>query len=170
MPAVPHAKPVKRRRRSAATSEDAEPGRFSSPACYLHEFEPAGTAAPGVQVKRIHDERCADDGRRVLVDRLWPRGISKERAALDEWLPELAPSSALRKWYAHDPARWPEFRRRYGAELRANAQLLRLLRARAAVQRVTLLYAARDRRCNHAIVLRDALRRPPGAPRRPHKS
>jgi uncharacterized protein YeaO (DUF488 family) len=167
---VPLAIPVKRRRRSAATSEDAEPGAFSSPACYLHEFESTGTAAPGVQIKRIHDERCSDDGLRILVDRLWPRGISKERAALDEWRPDLAPSTALRKWYAHDPANWPEFRRRYGVELRAIAPLLQALRERATAQRVTLLYAARDRRFNHAIVLRDALLKRSLAPKRARKT
>jgi uncharacterized protein YeaO (DUF488 family) len=162
--------PVKRRRKSAAISEGAEPGAFSSPACYLHEFESPGRPAPGVQIKRIHEEHRADDGLRVLVDRLWPRGISKQRAALDEWRPDLAPSTALRKWFAHDPLRWTEFRRRYRAELRANAALLQSLRERAATERVTLLYATREPRINHAIVLRDVLRKGPSTPRRTRES
>ena len=148
-----------RRRKAAARVDESEAGEFSSPACYLHEFESARATAPGVQIKRIHDERSAEDGLRVLVDRLWPRGISRERAALDEWCADIAPSTALRKWSAHDPRRWSEFRRRYRAELRAHAALLQTLRERARVQRVTLLYAAREPRINHAIVVRDVLRR-----------
>lgn len=165
-----HAIPVKRRRASAATRDDAEPGAFSSPACYLHEFESAAATAPGVQIKRIHDERTAEDGWRVLVDRLWPRGISKQQAALDEWRADLAPSTALRQWFAHDPLRWTEFRRRYRAQLRAQAALVQSLRERAAVQRVTLLYASREPRINHAIVLRDVLRKKSPAPRRTRES
>jgi uncharacterized protein YeaO (DUF488 family) len=140
---------------------DSEPAAFSSPACYLHEFELPDAPDPGVQIKRIHEEPCAQDGLRVLVDRLWPRGISKQRAALDEWRADLAPSTALRKWFAHDPRRWPEFRQRYRAELRAHAALLQPLRERATQQRVTLLYAARDPRINHALVLRSVLRTAP---------
>jgi uncharacterized protein YeaO (DUF488 family) len=145
---------------------DNEPAAFSSPACYLHEFEAEGAPQAGVQIKRIHEAPCAQDGFRVLVDRLWPRGISKERAALNEWRADLAPSTALRKWFAHDPRRWPQFRQRYRAELRAHAALLQPLRERAAQQRVTLLYAARDLRINHALVLRNVLRAAaPGAKR-----
>jgi uncharacterized protein YeaO (DUF488 family) len=144
---------------------DSEPAAFSSPACYLHEFE---SPAPGVQIKRIHEEPSAQDGFRVLVDRLWPRGISKQRAALDEWRADLAPSTALRRWFAHDPRRWPEFRQRYRAELRAHAAALQALRERAMQQRVTLLYAAREPRINHAPVLRNVLRAaPPPAKRAP---
>lgn len=149
-----------RKRKTAARVSDSEPGAFSSPACYLHEFESPGVTAPGVQIKQIHDERTTEDGLRVLVDRLWPRGISKQRAALDEWRADLAPSTALRKWFAHDPQRWTEFRRRYRAELRAHAAQLQRLRELAAVQRVTLLYAAREPRINHAIVLREVLPAP----------
>jgi len=113
-----------------------------------------------IQIKRIYDEADAADGFRVLVDRLWPRGISKQRAALDDWLVDLAPSTALRKWFHHDPTGWLEFARRYRAELRSQAPALRLLRQRAAQLRVTLLYAAHDARRNHAVVLRDLLRKP----------
>ena len=158
--------PVTRKRKTAVRiDEDGEPGAFSSPACYLHEFDSRPASTPGVHIKRIHDERSDEDGLRLLVDRLWPRGISKERAALDAWRADLAPSTALRKWFMHDPRRWTEFRQRYRAELRALAPQLQALRKLAAAQRVTLLYAARDPRINHAIVLRDALRRTPAAPR-----
>ena len=161
---------MKARRKAAARADKSAPGEFSSPACYLHEFESARATAAGVQIKRIHDEPSAEDGLRVLVDRLWPRGISKERAALDEWCADIAPSAALRKWFAHDARRWSEFRRRYRAELRAHAALLQTLRERAAVQRVTLLYAAREPRINHALVLRDVLRSASPAARRTRKS
>jgi uncharacterized protein YeaO (DUF488 family) len=161
---------VKARRKTAARIDKSAPGEFSSPACYLHEFASARATAPGVQIKRIHDEPSAEDGLRVLVDRLWPRGISKERAALDEWCAAIAPSTALRKWFAHDPRRWSEFRRRYRAELRAQAALLQTLRERAAIQSVTLLYAAREPRINHALVLRDVLRSASPAARRTRKS
>lgn len=134
---------------------------FSSPACYLDEFQKPATASRrrDLQIKRIYDAPEAGDGFRVLVDRLWPRGISKRRAALDAWLAELAPSTALRQWFHKDASRWAEFARRYRAELRAHATLLRQLRQRASRQRVTLLYAARDERRNHAIILRAVLAR-----------
>ena len=132
---------------------------YSSPPCYRHEVESSATAAPahGVQIKRIYEARDAADGYRALVDRLWPRGISKARAALDAWLVELAPSTGLRQWFGHEPGRFAEFARRYRAELRAQRRALDALRARAARERVTLLYAARDPRSNHAAVLRDVL-------------
>ena len=153
-------------RRLKRSRADSEPAAFSSPACYLHEFEAESAPQARVQIKRVHEAPCAQDGFRVLVDRLWPRGISKERAALNEWRADLAPSTALRKWFAHDPRRWPQFRQRYRAELRAHAALLQPLRERAAQQRVTLLYAARDLRINHALVLRNVLRAAaPGAGR-----
>jgi uncharacterized protein YeaO (DUF488 family) len=128
----------------------------------MHEFaserEPADE--PDVRIKRIYDKRDRADGFRVLVDRVWPRGVRKRNAALDEWLPDLAPSPALRKWFGHDPERWPEFRKRYRAELRGRAAKLDALRQRAGSQCVTLLYAARDRRFNHAVVLEEAMRGP----------
>lgn len=143
--------------------------QFSSPACYLHEFEETAPPAPahGVTVKRIYDEPLPSDGYRALIDRLWPRGISKQRAALDAWLIELAPSSALRIWYGHDPRRWTEFGRRYRAELRAHESELQDLRQRSARQRVTLLYSSREPRTNHAVVLREVLLRPKRRRRRP---
>lgn len=152
-------------RAPAGAPERVTPGEFSSPACYLHEF--AGEQAPaGFAVKRVQEPSSTEDGHRVLVDRLWPRGISKARAALDEWCAEVAPSTALRKWYHADPSRWSEFRTRYRAELRAHAAELQPLRDRATRERVTLLYAARDTQRNHALVLREVLEKQPPAARR----
>lgn len=110
-----------------------------------------------IRLKRIYDARADDDGQRILVDRLWPRGINKEDAHIDLWLREVAPSAALRQWFGHDPERWAEFRKRYREELRQNAAPLEELRARCKGQVVTLLFAAKDTEHNHAIVLRDLL-------------
>lgn len=137
------------------------PRAYSSPACYAHELEPARRAGRGdIQVKRIYEPADPADGYRALIDRLWPRGINRPRAALDNWLIDLAPSTELRKWFHQDPRRWTQFVRRYRAELSAQAPMLEALRQRARQQRLTLLYAARDPRRNHALVLRDVLRKP----------
>ena len=106
-----------------------------------------------IRVRRIHDPPESADGMRVLVDRLWPRGIRKADAALDAWLPELAPSKELRKWYGHDPQRWPLFRERYRGELAERPAALDNLLARAGDGALTLLFAARDRERNNAVVL-----------------
>ncbi len=111
-----------------------------------------------IRTKRIYDPPDAADGVRVLVDRLWPRGMRKETAVLTLWLKDIAPSPALRQWFGHDPARWPEFVRRYRAQLAANPDLLARLGELARAGRVTLLYGARDRVHNHARVMADALR------------
>ena len=108
------------------------------------------------QIKRIYDE-LADDGYRVLVDRLWPRGVSKERAALDEWCKDIAPSPDLRKWFGHDPERFEEFTARYEDELSHNAGLKDILAGWRKHQKVTLLYAAHDPQVNHALVLQKYL-------------
>jgi uncharacterized protein YeaO (DUF488 family) len=110
-----------------------------------------------VKLKRIYDQPEPADGRRILVDRLWPRGISKERARLDWWLKEIAPSDELRRWFGHDPDRWPEFRVRYQGELQAQGQLLQELRSIAAQETITLLYAAKDQERNNAVLLKDLL-------------
>ena len=110
-----------------------------------------------LRVRRAYDPPAPDDGCRVLVDRLWPRGLKREAAGIDHWLRELAPSNELRTWFAHDPARWDEFRLRYAAELRspAAAAALAELRSLIAAHRVvTLLYGARDTTCNNAEALR----------------
>jgi uncharacterized protein YeaO (DUF488 family) len=113
----------------------------------------------GVRLKRVYEPPSPEDGYRVLVDRLWPRGLAKERARVDEWARELAPSDELRRWFGHRPERFDEFRRRYLEELRAREGELRALRRRARAGTVTLLYAARDREHNDAVVLADLLRR-----------
>jgi uncharacterized protein YeaO (DUF488 family) len=113
--------------------------------------------AANVKVKRAYDPPSAKDGKRILVDRLWPRGISKEKAALDHWMKEIAPSTELRKWFAHDPKRWDEFRRRYAAEVRRHPDLVAELRSLARNGPITLVYAAHDASHNDAVVLRDVL-------------
>lgn len=110
-----------------------------------------------VRIKRAYEAPSADDGTRVLVDRLWPRGVRKADAAIDHWAKELAPSTELRKWFGHDPARWEEFRQRYAAELREQGEALDRLRALAEKGPVTLVYAAHDEEHNDAVVLRDVL-------------
>ncbi|HEX3666114.1 MAG TPA: DUF488 domain-containing protein [Rhizomicrobium sp.] len=106
-----------------------------------------------IQVKRIYEPAEADDGARILVDRLWPRGLKKDDAELTEWLKEIAPSDELRKWFGHDPERWKEFVRRYRAELAHNETAMRRLRELAGEGHVTLLYAAHDGEHNNAVAL-----------------
>jgi uncharacterized protein YeaO (DUF488 family) len=113
--------------------------------------------AANVRLKRAYEPPHADDGARILVDRLWPRGVTKAKAAVDRWMKDLAPSAELRQWFGHDPARWNEFRRRYAAEVRARPELLGELRTLARDGVVTLVYAARDEAHNDAVVLRDVL-------------
>lgn len=108
-------------------------------------------------IKRVYEPAAPADGYRILVDRLWPRGLSKERAAVDLWLKTVAPSTELRKWFGHDPGKWPELRRRYFAELAGHAEAVDQIRALAQRQRVTLVYGARDSEHNNAAALRDYL-------------
>ena len=110
-----------------------------------------------MKIKRVYDTPEFQDGLRVLVDRLWPRGLSKEQAQVDWWVKEVAPSDELRRWFGHDPARWPEFRARYLRELETKGPLLAELAERARQETVTLLYAARDDLHNNALVLRELL-------------
>lgn len=112
-----------------------------------------------IRLQRVYDASSAKGGKRVLVDRIWPRGIKKDELHMDLWLRELAPSAALRKWFGHDPKRWTEFQRRYRSELRTPAQQARLreLRRLASQSPVTLLYSARDEEHNQAVVLRQVL-------------
>ena len=111
-----------------------------------------------IQVKRIYEPASPEDGFRVLIDRLWPRGVSREHAAVDDWARDLAPSDALRRWYGHDPARFEEFARRYRADLDGQRDRLRDLRGRARTGAVTILFAARDREHSNAAVLEEVLR------------
>jgi uncharacterized protein YeaO (DUF488 family) len=112
-----------------------------------------------VRLKRAYEPPARSDGYRVLIDRLWPRGVSKEEAQLDEWARELAPSSELRGWFGHDPAKFDEFRRRYREELAAQEDKLRELRRLAREGTLTLVYGARDSQHNDAVVLAELLRR-----------
>jgi len=164
--AVRAAAAARRKTPGATATPDAGRGEYSSPACYLHELESGASGAGEVRVKRIYETPEAGDGYRALIDRLWPRGISRQRAALDAWLVELAPSTQLRLWFGHDPKRWSEFRRRYRAELRSQREVLESLRERARGQRVTLLYGSREPRINHAVVLREVLLKIPSSGRR----
>lgn len=113
--------------------------------------------ASHLRLKRAYELAEPEDGARILVDRLWPRGVSKSKAALDDWMKDIAPSTELRQWFGHDPARWAEFQRRYKAELRQHGEELDRIRALARTQTVTLIYGARDQAHNEAVVLKDVL-------------
>jgi len=115
--------------------------------------------ASHVKLKRAYEPAGPNDGTRILVDRLWPRGVSKTEATVDRWLKEIAPSTELRQWFGHDPARWPEFRRRYTEELRQHEAVLDEIRALAREGTVTLVYGARDETHNDAVALKDVLLR-----------
>ncbi|WP_192248760.1 DUF488 domain-containing protein [Mesorhizobium silamurunense] len=112
-----------------------------------------------VKLKRAYESPSTDDGKRVLVDRLWPRGVRKSEAAIDYWMKELSPSTELRKWFGHDPARWDEFRRRYAAEIHQHRGELGQLRSLMQEGAVTLVYSAHDEAHNDAVVLREILLR-----------
>ena len=112
-----------------------------------------------IKLKRVYEKPERTDGLRILVDRLWPRGLTKQKAALDLWLKEIAPSTELRKWFGHDPEKWAEFRRRYGAELKSHPDELKTLKSRAREGTVTLLYGARDQEHNEAAVLHELLKK-----------
>ena len=114
-----------------------------------------------IRLKRAYEPSSEDDGERILVERLWPRGLTKAAARLSGWLKELAPSPELRQWYAHDPKRWPEFQRRYAAELRAPEKqpLLRELTEKARSGCVTFVFAARDTERNSAVLLKGVVER-----------
>ena len=111
-----------------------------------------------VRIKRAYEPPAPADGYRVLIDRLWPRGVARTNARLDEWARELAPSTELRRWFGHDPARFAEFRQRYVEELSAQEEKLRELRGRARNTTLTLVYGARDTEHNDAVVLAELLR------------
>jgi uncharacterized protein YeaO (DUF488 family) len=112
-----------------------------------------------IVARRVYDPPSGADGERILVDRLWPRGVTKDRAHISAWIKEIAPSTELRKWFGHDPSRREEFRRRYARELQDPEKqvILRELAARSRHGVVTLLFGARDRECNHAVVLKERI-------------
>jgi uncharacterized protein YeaO (DUF488 family) len=110
-----------------------------------------------IRIKRAYEEPDREDGERILVDRLWPRGLTKEKARVDLWLKDVAPSTELRKWFAHHPARWAEFRSCYREELKRNKEQVSLLKQQAAKGTVTLVYGAKDQQHNEALILQELL-------------
>ena len=112
-----------------------------------------------IKIKRVYERPDKEDGTRVLVDRLWPRGLTKAKASVDLWLKDIAPTTELRKWFGHDPAKWSEFKTRYRAELRENDQHVAFLKGEIAKGVVTLLYGAKDEEHNEAVLLQEFLNR-----------
>lgn len=110
-----------------------------------------------ISIKRVYDQPENTDGFRILIDRLWPRGLSKEKAKVDLWLKEIAPSTELRKWFNHDPEKWKEFAKRYKAEIKKNIEALTLLKSKIKEGKVTLVYGAKEERYNDAVVLQKIL-------------
>lgn len=110
-----------------------------------------------VRIKRVYDKPERTDGTRILVDRLWPRGLTKQKAKVDEWLKEMGPSTELRKWFGHDPKRWVEFAKKYRAELRSKKDLLNYIKAATRKGVVTLVYGAKDTDHNEAVILQQQL-------------
>lgn len=122
-----------------------------------------------LQIKRAYEPAAREDGERYLVDRLWPRGVRKETLAIAAWIKDIAPSDELRRWFGHDPERWPEFRRRYRQELISRRALLQSLHDALKRGPVTLVYSAHDEEHNQAVVLREVLLKPPGAASSPRR-
>ena len=117
-----------------------------------------------IKIKRVYEQPDKKDGERILVDRLWPRGLTKEKAAVDLWLKEIAPSTELRKGFGHDPRKWKSFRGRYETEIRHKADLIKVLKQKAREGTITLVYGARDEEHNEALVLKQFLEKSePGA-------
>jgi uncharacterized protein YeaO (DUF488 family) len=112
-----------------------------------------------IKIKRVYEEANKDDGKRILVDRLWPRGLTKAKANVDVWLKDISPSTGLRKWFDHQPSRWQEFKRRYCAELEKNNEQLSALKQLTRTSPLTLVYGAKDKQHNAAVVLREFLER-----------
>ncbi len=108
-----------------------------------------------IKIKRVYEEADEGDGFRVLVDRLWPRGLSKDKAKVDMWLKDIAPSDALRKWFAHDPGKWTEFKHRYFQELKDKKELVDMIIEKSRSKTVTLLYGTKEERYNNAVALKE---------------
>jgi uncharacterized protein YeaO (DUF488 family) len=133
---------------------------MGDPACFAHLLDDEGRMPdpPRVQIRRVYEPGPPDQGEiRILVDRVWPRDVRKDSLALDRWAKEIAPSAELRRWFAHDPRRWPQFQRRFREELVARTPELKALALLARGGRVVLLYGARDQEHNQAVVLKDVL-------------
>jgi uncharacterized protein YeaO (DUF488 family) len=117
-----------------------------------------------LKIKRVYEKPDNKDGMRILVDRLWPRGLTKERASIDLWLKDIAPTAKLRKWFGHDPGKWKEFRKRYNEELKKNTDLVEIIKKRLKKGTVTLVYGAKDEEHNEALVLKKWLDCSPSSP------
>ena len=111
-----------------------------------------------IKLKRVYEKPSKGDGFRILVERLWPRGLTKERASVDLWLKDVAPTTELRKWFGHDPAKWEDFCKRYGVELEQRKDAVNLLKQKSKVGTITLVYAARDEKHNSAVALKEILK------------
>lgn len=111
-----------------------------------------------IKIKRVYETPAKDDGKRILVDRLWPRGLTKEKAKVDRWLKNIAPSTDLRKWFGHDPEKWEEFKKRYLTELKNNDEQVSILKDEISQGPVTLVYGARDQEHNEALFLKDSIK------------
>ena len=112
-----------------------------------------------IKIKRVYEKPDKEDGKRILVDRLWPRGLTKEKASVDLWLKDIAPSTELRKWFGHDPDKWAAFRKRYHKELKENKEQVSLLKEQMKKGIVTLVYGAKDEEHNEALVLKELFSR-----------
>ncbi len=110
-----------------------------------------------IKIKRIYDPVLKDDGKRILIDRLWPRGIKREGAKIQEWLKDIAPSDSLRKWFSHDHSKWEGFKKRYKEELKGKADLVERLKSESKKTKITLLFSARDIEYNNAVVLKEVI-------------
>ena len=108
-----------------------------------------------IRIKRVYEQPSHEDGKRILVDRLWPRGLSKKQASVDLWLKDIAPSTELRKWFDHDPSKWTEFKQRYLHELKNNSEAVQVLKDELKKGQVTLVYGAKDEEHNDALVLQE---------------
>lgn len=108
-----------------------------------------------MNIKRVYDKPEKEDGRRILVDRVWPRGLTKDKASVDLWLKDIAPSTELRKWFDHDPAKWQEFRKRYKQELKENNEQVSVLKEELKKGKITLVYGAKDEKHNQALVIQE---------------
>lgn len=108
-----------------------------------------------IQIKRVYETPSKEDGRRILIDRLWPRGLTKEKAKIDLWIKDIAPSTTLRKWFSHDPAKWSEFKKRYITEIKNNTAAVSQLEEQLKKEKVTLVYGAKDEEHNDAVVLKE---------------
>jgi uncharacterized protein YeaO (DUF488 family) len=142
---------------AALAREGSQHGKITPRASTKERYLSQRIKAGNIKLKRAYEPASPDDGTRILVDRLWPRGVGKTDAALDSWEKELAPSTELRQWFGHDPARWAEFQVRYADEIRQHEDALARLRALAREGTVTLVYAARDEEHNDAAALREIL-------------